>query len=213
MVYEVNLVNDSSFNIDLQQLASVLQKQLDEHYTPVWNIGAKIEPEVSNSDMDLILKNNTDVVGALGYHVYEGYNKPTALVFVVTSIDDGFPFSAVASHELLEMLTNPFVNLFVDASANDSGIFFTKFIFREICDAVEEYTYQIDNIQVSDFVTPYWFYQSESGNKYDYLGKLTSPLSIGQGGYYSYYMCYIGSGYQEYYDKKAKPRPHRICKH
>ena len=213
MVYKVNLVNKSSVNIDLQQLASVLQKQLDKQYTPIWGIGAEIELEVSDSDMDLILKDNTDVVGALGYHVYEGYNKPTAFIFVKTSMDDGFPYSAVASHELLEMLTNPFVNLFANASANDGGIFFTKFIFREICDAVEEYTYQIDNTWVSDFVTPYWFYESESGNKYDYLGKLTSPLTVGEGGYYSYYMCYVGSGYQEYYDKKAKPRPHRICKH
>jgi len=46
--------------------------------------------------MDLILKDNTDVVGALGYHVYEGYAKPTAFVFVKTSMDDGFPYSAVS---------------------------------------------------------------------------------------------------------------------
>lgn len=55
----------------------------------------------------------------------------------------------------------------------------------EMSDAVEEDTFLVDGIQMSNFVHPAWFepFQHPPGTKYDHLGLLTEPFSMTKGGY------------------------------
>src|SRR5207244_7076012 len=55
----------------------------------------------------------------------------------------------------------------------------------EMCDPVEEDTFLVDGIQMSNFVHPSWFepFKHPPGTKFDHLGLLTKPFSMTKGGY------------------------------
>jgi hypothetical protein len=52
-------------------------------------------------------------------------------------------------------------------------------------DPVEEDTFPVDGILMSNFVHPSWFepFKHPSGTKFDHLGLLTKPFSMTKGGY------------------------------
>jgi hypothetical protein len=54
-----------------------------------------------------------------------------------------------------------------------------------MCDAVEEDTFMVDGLEMSNFVYPTWFepFEHPRGTKYDHLGLLTKPFSMTKGGY------------------------------
>ena len=54
-----------------------------------------------------------------------------------------------------------------------------------MCDAVEEDTFLVDGIQMSNFLHPTWFepFKHPPGTKYDHLGLLAKPFSMTKGGY------------------------------
>jgi hypothetical protein len=76
-------------------------------------------------------------------------------VFVGSDIPTGYTWTVTASHELLEMLADPDINLtaFVESTAS-SGVLYAY----EVCDACEadEFGYKINGTLVSDFVFPGW---------------------------------------------------------
>jgi hypothetical protein len=83
------------------------------------------------------------------------------------------------SHELLEMLADPWINWC--AMGSDSKIY-----ALEVCDAVEadELGYQIDGVQVSDFITPAW-YEPTSADRLDFKKHVSKELELARGGYIS----------------------------
>lgn len=80
------------------------------------------------------------------------------------------------SHEVIEMLTDPMTTAY--ATMHDG----TK-VSLEPCDACEtnDQGYRINNILMSDFVYPSWFYYGNS--PYDYRGLISAPFQILSGGY------------------------------
>ena len=89
--------------------------------------------------------------------------------------------SVVLSHEILETFYNPYVNLW--ANRGDE-----TFVALEVCDPVENDSYEIDvdgvKVSVSNFVLPAWFdKEMTKAGSYDYMSKLTSPLTLSKGGY------------------------------
>ena len=52
-------------------------------------------------------------------------------------------------------------------------------------DPVEEDTFLVDDIQISNFVHPSWFepFKHPPGTKFDHLGLLKKPYSMTKGGY------------------------------
>ena len=55
----------------------------------------------------------------------------------------------------------------------------------EMSDPVEEDTFLVDGIEMSNFVHPAWFepFKHPPGTKFDHLGRLTKPFSMTKGGY------------------------------
>jgi hypothetical protein len=100
-----------------------------------------------------------------------------------------------ASHEIIEMLVDPSGNRLQTSVAigiigDQVRDFPGRFEYLvEACDPCEAdpFTYQIDGVSVSDFITPH-FYDSRptSGTRYSFTGAITAPREILKGGYISW---------------------------
>ena len=87
-------------------------------------------------------------------------------VFVLDPSD----WTVTLSHEVLELILDPTVNIFVPGPdpQNASNIVLHTY---EACDAVERISYDIDGIVVSDFLTPSYFTIGDApGTRNDFLG-------------------------------------------
>jgi hypothetical protein len=86
--------------------------------------------------------------------------------------------SVTACHELFEMVIDPIANLWAEAADG------TEYAY-EMCDPVEEDTFLVDGIEMSNFLHPSWFepFKHPAGTKYDHLGLLKKPFSMTKGGY------------------------------
>jgi hypothetical protein len=104
---------------------------------------------------------------------------PLGKVFAKLDIESGSSWTATLSHELLEMLADPWINWC--AVGADSRIY-----ALEVCDAVEDDAlgYKIDGVLVSDFITPAWFEPTES-DCIDFKRHLSKQLELARGGYIS----------------------------
>lgn len=152
--------------------------------------------KVPNSSSILTISDVATDPDALGYHT-ENADRMIGYVFVNPVIQDGggeilplytdtVPCSVVTtlSHEVLELFINPYVNEWVDGPQIKAGSEYSK----EIADPVESDQYLIqvgaDKVPVSNFILPSWFDdQAEPGQEFDFMGKLTAPFSMTQGGY------------------------------
>jgi len=121
---------------------------------------------------------DADTAGALGYHDLSHNGQPISKVFVKTTLKDGELVSVTACHELFEMVIDPIANLW--AEGHDG----TEYAY-EMCDPVEEDTFAVDGVAMSNFVHPAWFepFKHPPGTKYDHLGLLKKPFSMTKGGY------------------------------
>jgi hypothetical protein len=106
----------------------------------------------------LIILDNSDIAGVLGYHDATPEGLPLAKVFAETADGYGRPWTVTASHELLEMLADPGMSLvaFKPASPTESSGCLYAY---EVCDPCDDDQYSIgkNNIPVSNFVYPAWF--------------------------------------------------------
>jgi len=123
-----------------------------------------------------ILK-DPDVAGALGYHDVDPNGHPYGRVFSSVCKQAGVSLSSVLSHEVLEAWVDPYAN-----DWSDQG---TRCIAHEACDPVQNSSYLIDGIEVSNFVTRRWFDNGavRADGKFDWLGHLTAPFQLESGGY------------------------------
>jgi hypothetical protein len=130
------------------------------------------------SDWQFMYFDDADTAGALGYHDLTHNGQPISKVFVKTTIKDGELVSVTACHELFEMVIDPIANLWAEAADG------TEYAY-EMSDPVEEDTFEVDGIAMSNFVHPAWFepFKHPPGTKFDHLGLLKKPFSMTKGGY------------------------------
>jgi hypothetical protein len=121
---------------------------------------------------------NAKQAGLLGYHHLTKDGQPVASVFVESTLAVKQPVSVVACHELFEMAIDPLANLWAQAADGSEYAY-------EMSDPVEEDTFLVDGIPMSNFLYPTWFEpcQHAKGTKFDHLGRLKEPFSITKGGY------------------------------
>ncbi len=90
------------------------------------------------------------------------------------------------SHELLEMLVDPGINLMAQGPdpSQRSDPTALAFYMYEVCDPCEadQYGYEIDGVTVSDFVHPSWFGGVQT-SKFDENDQISRPFEIPSGGY------------------------------
>jgi hypothetical protein len=166
--------------VPFDKLTAALQKCYDLHFLPVWGYPVKLyNTKVPKpTDWQFVYFDNADTAGALGYHDLTIDGQPVSKIFVKTTLADKQLVSVTASHELFEMVIDPVANLWAEAADG------TEYAY-EMSDPVEEDTFLVDGIQMSNFVHPSWFepFKHLPGTKFDHLGLLTKPFSMTKGGY------------------------------
>jgi hypothetical protein len=188
---------------DVRRVLPALQKQIDRDFTPAWGLPGKLVfGKGSARSMRVILRDVSDEAGDLGYHFLNGY--PVTYVFVKDDVEQYGEFTSTLSHELLEMLADPGVNLYADGFVHKKGGKKQKaFIPYEVCDAVQENLYSIGGVRVSDFLLPEWFEPEHKGTslKMDFLGALHRPFALAPGGYTD---AVVGRSLRTYYGRAAR---------
>lgn len=186
---EIVIVNESR-DIDEKRLARIvkaLQTQVDRDFFPLWGWRAKLllDPKPKRlRAMKIELTEIPDEDDALGYHFIDGL--PSTYVF--TRDLKGNPvedFESTLSHEVLEMIADPGVNLYAQGHYRSGKRKYQAFIPLEVCDPVEGNLYEIDGVTVSDFVVPEWFEpERERGSMpFSFRKSVDEPFAIAEGGY------------------------------
>lgn len=165
---------------ELSACVAALQKQVSNDFAPIWNHDAVLsiadKAPTDPTQWPMIVADDSDQAGALGYHELGPSGQPVGYVFAKSTMDDGGKWTVTASHELLEMLVDPWACIVAQ------GIDGTLRAY-EVADACEDdpFGYDIDGVTVSDFVTPAWF--DASGAPFDFKGHVSAAYQILENGY------------------------------
>jgi len=189
---------------DIAPVVDALQQQVTNDFLPPWGVNAQLSFVPSGTQPPpgtwwLSILDDSDQAGALGYHDLTPDGLPLGKVFAGTDLKLGSSWSVTTSHELLEMLADPNINLTVLVQS-DSQTAGTLYAY-EVCDACEadNLGYQIGDVLVSDFVLPAWFesFRAPNSTQFDRQGQITAPLQLLQGGYIGAFDISAGSGWHQ----------------
>jgi len=173
---------------ELRAVTAALQIQVSRDFAPVWKADAElvvVAPGEAPPPMSwwIVILDNSDLGTALGYHDLTSERLPMGKVFLETARQSGEQWSVMFSHEVLEMLADPFINLTALAPT-----VYGNFLYAyENCDACQsgDTGYDIDRHRLSDFCFPSWFDASKygTGSVFDFCGHIKRPFELLPGGY------------------------------
>ena len=112
------------------------------------------------------------------------------------------------SHEVLEMLADPFGNRLVAGHSPKPGQGRVEFLV-EVCDPSEaaQFGYTINGLLVSDFYAPAFFDPvAHSGTRYSFTGAIKRPRRVRTGGYLSWHEPISDHWWQAQWFSGTKPR-------
>jgi len=206
----IAIINASTVVTDdeARKAVAALQIQVSRDFAAAWGIdatlffvpkgdgsaGSGLGPQPTTGAWQLVILDNSDQADALGYHDITADGLPIGKIFAKSDIEAGTSWTVTASHELLEILADPDINL--TCFREDIGQLWAY----EVGDAVEADSlgYLIDGVLVSDFVFPSWFEGfRKSGTRFDQQNKVTAPFQLLPGGYIGYYQIKSGAGWQQ----------------
>lgn len=205
----ISLVNRSTLVSDneLEPVAAALQRQLEEHFAPSWGFTATVITTPSTDEAPdwawwIVITDDADMANVLGYHDVTASGRPMSKVFVRISQQYRVPWSVIASHELLEMLADPGVNLTAFNWGDTNGYLYAV----EVCDPVNSLSYTIDGVAVANFVFPSWFrvFDPDNDGPYDHLGASRAPFALVFGGF-QIYVVWGSTGWQFAMARGAAP--------
>ena len=167
--------------VDFDELIAAMQKYVDDFIVPVWGTPAKLikTDTFQKGAWAMVFLDDADQAGALAYHDLTPDGLPIAKVFVKTTLADKQLVSVSASHELVEMLVDPAINLMTTGPN-------PKLVYAyESADPVEALSFDVDGIQMSDFVYPAYFevFHKPGSVHFDQMDKVSKPFQILSGGY------------------------------
>jgi hypothetical protein len=215
---QISVINESTVltDADVTPVVAALQKQVTNDFRPVWGTDAALNivpkgTQAPTGSWWLVILDDSDQANALGYHDLTSEGLPIGKVFAASDLKAGTSWTVTASHELLEMLGDPNINLTVFVqNSNTAGMLYAY----EVCDACEDDSlgYQIDNVLLSDFVYPSWFesFRTEGSTQFDRMSKIQNPFQLLAGGYIGVFNVTAGSGWtQQTADKRPTTMLHR----
>jgi hypothetical protein len=200
----VSLTRDISTK-HLLQVAAAVQKQVTRDFAALWGIRATVNAfenlsDVPNDYHPVVLFGDPDeLLGQLefeignvnaarlveqfatgrlaGIHVNAFTRQPFALI---QAADD---WSVVVSHEVMEMLADPYGNRLIAARHPIDRDERVKYLL-EVCDPCQTVGYTVNGWKVSDFYTPRYFDPvRNTAAFYSFTGAVEAPLQILDGGY------------------------------
>lgn len=162
-------------------------------------------------DAVLYLEDRFDENDPLGFHNRNYAGIPYGFVYTDLAQKLREPWSVTLSHEALEMIADPDVNLLVQGP---HPLHSERIVYHwyEMCDAVQSESYLIDGVDVSNFVLPLYFTsEAEVGGRNDFLGTVTRrkalhSFGINPGGYVGFYDPELQDHDQVFGGREAKRR-------
>ena len=187
--------------VDLNALIAAMQTYVTSHVAPVWGTPAKLVKTTGfkTGAWAMVFLDNADQAGALAYHDLTPDGLPISKVFVKTTLDDNQLVSVSASHELVEMLVDPAINMMT--SGPDPKTMYAY----ESADPVEELDFPVNGIAMSDFIYPAYFevFRKPNSVQFDKMNKVTKPFQILKGGYQ---IVFKNGKYSQVFGSKAKEK-------
>jgi hypothetical protein len=200
----VSLTSDIPTRSFLQAAAAV-QKQITRDFTPIWGLPATVDvfedlasvpsdyhPVVLFGDADEVKERLAFAIGEeyaedliddferdrlSGLHLNAYTRQPFALVAATDA------WSVTLSHEVLEMLADPFGNRLIAAAHPLDRAQRVRYLL-EVCDPCQSVWYPVNGVPVADFFTPRYFDPVNlDRSRYSFTGALQYPLEIIEGGY------------------------------
>jgi hypothetical protein len=188
---------------EFRTVVEAVGRQVGQDFAPLWGMVAEVRavamqrdhkpnPELDLSDVVLYVGELDDdprkVTDAVGYHDLNHTGVAFGFVFTDIAARMGEAWSVTLSHEVLELIADPDVNLLVvGPHPNDPG----QLVLRkyEICDPVQADTYQVGGVSVSNFVTPHYFAKlpTATTTRTNYLNVPLDRFGVRPGGYFSYF--------------------------
>ena len=196
---------------EVQSAVRAVNRQVADDFEPYWSLGARLrlegrspgapktmDPPDMRGDAVLYLWDQADVKDAIGYHERNNDGIPYGFVFTEIARDLGESWTVTLSHEVLEMIGDPDVNLLVMGAHPDPKQKRDVFHWFEMCDAVQAEPYLIDGVAVSNFVLPLYFTGGdETGGRNDFLAvakgrRRLRSFGVNPGAYIGFYDPVLG---------------------
>ncbi len=228
----ISIINHSHGKVpdaEVLRIIRAINRQVQEDFAPYWSMSATLRLEGHSDhktgkpnaadmrgDAVIYLWDKADTDEALGYHDKNNKGIPFGFVFLDIAQALGEPWSTTLSHEALELIGDPEVNLLVAGPhPNPKQKGRTVFFWYEMSDAVQDETYLIDDVAVSNFVLPLYF---TGGDEYegrnDFLGtqakdgSTLKSFGVNKGGYAGFYDPHTNDDqtYSRTHDARANER-------
>jgi hypothetical protein len=172
---------------DVSRVAASLQRQATRDFGPLWDVSATLDAFPRLEDVPvgywpIIVETDINTPGAAGVHEDKN-GQPFALV----SMSDSW--SLTASHEMLEMLADPFGKRVLPGKSPKEDQGRVEFLV-EVCDPCEadQFAYTVNDILVSDFITPHFYDPTQADSvRYSFTGAVKGPREILPDGYISWH--------------------------
>jgi hypothetical protein len=172
---------------DVARVAAALQRQATRDFGGAWEVSATVDAFPRLEDVPvgywpMIVRTDINQPGAAGVHLDKD-GQPFALIAMSDS------WSLTASHEMLEMLADPFGNRLLPGRSPKRGQGRVEFLV-EVCDPSEapQFAYTVNDILVSDFYTQHFFDPVRNDAvRYSFTGAIEAPRTILRGGYISWH--------------------------
>jgi hypothetical protein len=192
----------------LLQAAAAVQKQITRDFTPFWGLQATVDAfdDLRSVPSDyhpvVVFADSAELIGQLEFAVGAEYtarlvddferdrlsglhlNAFTRQPFALVEASDAW--SVTLSHEVLEMIADPFGNRLIGAAHPLDPELRVKYLL-EVCDPCQAVWYPVNGVPVADFYTPRYFDPVRvDRSRYSFTGALEHPLQILEGGYLSW---------------------------
>jgi len=208
--------------IDLDTLINVMQEYVDKHVAPIWGTPAKLikSKDFVKDDWAMVFLDDADQPGALAYHDLTPDGLPLSKVFVKTILDYNELVSVSASHELVEMLVDPAINMYTTGPnpvitstysyEHGDPVAELKLSYEvgalyayESADPVEEVSFKVADVEMSNFVYPAYFevFHEPRSVQFDHENRITRPFQLLTGGYQ---IIFINGEFTDAFGSKAK---------
>jgi hypothetical protein len=204
LVKHIAVVSDSpSVGIgEVARVSAALQRQVQSHLSQAWDVDSTVDAFEQLEDVPIdywpvIVRDDIKVPNAAGIHLDQD-GQPFALVQHAPG------WSLTASHEVLEMLCDPYGNRVKAGPSPMAGQGRVNFLV-EVADPSEavEFAYTINGITVSDFYTQNYFDPAvATGVRYSWTGAIKEPRQVLKGGYISWHDPISDEWFQEVYFSK-----------
>lgn len=175
--FALAVVNEASVpQADIDAFVPAAREFIQQWLTAFWPDVAgttirAVPPGASaiTTEAAIILAPNTTQAGSLGYHDKTAAGLPTGIIELDSCRRYGVPWTIAATHEIAELLIDPFLTEFVDVA--------TRSYPKEIADPTTAGHFMIGSVPVANVTTPaYWDPHSPAGSRFDLMGLVKAPL-------------------------------------